>query len=376
MLNVLVAPTSFKGSMTAVQAAEAISSHIPDNFKVVTLPVADGGDGTLEILSNKLTGSFIEIETIDPLGRSIKSDYFLTADNIAVIELARVSGLNLVSTADCPAVYGSTRGTGKMILSALDQGATRVILSVGGSATVDGGIGILKELGYRFLDNQGNEISDGGIGLIDLDSIDDHRVDPRIFKIPLEILCDVDNPLLGERGGITVYSPQKGAGPEQIKLLINGFNRLSQVIRKYRNQEIADLKYGGASGGVPAVLSAFLEVKLNPGSEYILKFLNFDEVLKNTDLIITGEGRFDETTHHHKVVSVILDKARKLNKLVIIFCGEITGRNLKEIAFSISPGGAGKDQLMAAAEKNLGLLTSRVFSLISEISVLRSRNFQ
>jgi glycerate 2-kinase len=376
MLNILVAPTSFKGSLTAVQAAEAIASHIPDNFKVITMPVADGGDGTLEILSNKLRGKFIKVETVDPLGKPINAEYFLTDDKIAIIELARTSGLNLIAVDACPAVYGSTRGTGKMILSALDQEITGIILSVGGSATADGGIGILKELGYRFYNRDGFEIRDGGIGLVDIHSIDDRGVDTRILKIPIQILCDVDNPLLGEKGGIEVYSPQKGASPEQIRLLIRGFKRLVEVIRKHRNWGIADLKYGGASGGVPAVLSAFLKTKLEPGAEFILKMLDFEKILKNTDLIVTGEGRIDETTSHQKIVSVIVNRAKKLNKLVLIFCGEISVSNFEEIVFSISPGGTDKGKLMTDAEKNLGLLTSRVFSLISRISMITSNGLR
>lgn len=376
ILNILVAPTSFKGSLTPIQAAKAISSHIPPEFKVTSLPVADGGDGTLEALTGKITGRFIEVEAADPLGKPIKAEYFLTEDKIAIIELARTSGLNLVSTQHCPAVYGSTRGTGKLIKSALDQEASEIMLTVGGSATADGGVGILKELGFRFLDGRGNEIREGGIGLNDIESIDESEVDSRIFKIPLKVLCDVDNPLLGENGGIAVYSPQKGAGPHQVNLLVQGFTHLSNLIRKNRNKQIGDIRYGGASGGIPAVLSAFLEVEIHPGAELILEWLDFNEIIKEVDLIITGEGRFDQTTHNRKIVSVILERAKKLNKLAIVFCGEIVPNHPQIVAFSISPGLCPKQQLIADAGKYLGSLTSRVFSLISEIYMITSKSLQ
>lgn len=375
-LNILVSPTSFKGSLTPVQAAEAISAHIPPEFKVINLPVADGGDGTLEVLTGKLKGSFMEVDTINPLGKPIKAEYFLTENKTAIIELARASGLNLVCTEHCPAVYGSTRGTGKLVLSALDQKASTIMLTVGGSATADGGVGILKELGYRFLDSRGNEIREGGIGLNDIESIDVSGVDPRIFKIPLKILCDVDNPLLGENGGIAVYSPQKGASPHQVSLLVQGFAHLSNLIGKYRNKQIGDIPYGGASGGIPAVLSAFLEVEIHPGAELILEWLNFNEIIEEVDLIITGEGSFDQTTHNHKITSVILEKAKTLNKLAVVFCGEINQSDPRIIAFSISPGICPKQQLIAHAGKYLGLLTSRVFSLISEIYMITSKSLQ
>jgi glycerate kinase len=286
--------------------------------------VGDGGDGTGELLRLHLGGTKVPVSVHDPLGRRIDSHLSLLEDGrTAVIELADASGLRLVRTEELNPLRATSVGTGELIRRALDLGVAEVILCVGGSATVDGGAGLLGALGARFLDGAGNTLEPLPKSLLQLSTIDLSRLDRRVGDCKLIVLCDVRNPLLGERGAAKVFGPQKGATPAGVATLEAALERLSSTVRDLTGNEISGLPCGGAAGGVAATLSGILRAELVSGIDYFLSRTDFAAALADVDCVITGEGSIDEQTAEGKAPWGVAVRAKARGAFVVGLAGQV-----------------------------------------------------
>jgi len=326
-MRILLAPNAMKGSLSASDFADAISDGLlmaDDSLEIIKHPLADGGDGTNELLINKLGGIFIQVPVHDPVGRQINSRYgWLAESKCAIIEMAEASGLNLLTADELNPMVVSSRGTGELILAAVKNGVQKIILGIGGSATVDGGTGMLMALGFTLLDHTGNAIEEGGNGLIQIAQILSSNVRPEILKCEIVIATDVKNPLLGAEGAAVVYGPQKGATPQMVKDLELGLKNYITVLEQITQKKLVGLVGGGAAGGIAVPLIALLNARVEPGAELIIKLLGVMEDLKSCDLVITGEGCIDLQTCQGKGPAVIANAAREAGIPVIAIGGAI-----------------------------------------------------
>ena len=322
-MKIIIAPDSFKGSLTAQEAAKAIKKGVNcilPNADIIEIPLADGGDGTMEILVLSTNGQIKETEAIDPLCRSIVAPYGILGDGqTAVIEMAAISGLKLLKRDELNPLVTTTFGTGQLIKKALDDGFRKLIVCLGGSATNDCGSGMAQALGVKFLNDYGTEIKDimnGGL-LGQVASIKLSNIHPSIKKCEITIASDVDNPLLGNNGCARIFSPQKGATPKMVEKLETNVASFINVAEHTTNISVRNIPGAGAAGGLAAGLMMFLNAKLKSGIDIVLNACNFQERIKNADLILTGEGKIDNQTVHGKTISGIIRKA-KLHKIPII----------------------------------------------------------
>ena len=326
-MHILIAPNAFKNSLTAFEAARAIEKGLIQSNLACTcecFPIADGGDGTAELIIKKFRGTRITKEVTDPLGRTITSSFGLIDEGqTAVIEMADASGMRLLSEEELNPLHASSFGTGELIKRALDEGVSRIIIGLGGSASVDGGVGILKALGARFLNSLQKELTDMPESLVDLNKIDLTGLNPRVFDCDITVLCDVDNKLLGSMGAATVFGPQKGASAEEVLKLEASLAKLRDVALKETGRDMAVVKHGGAAGGSAAGLYAFVNGKLVNGADHFLKLTGFEENLKISDLVITGEGSIDEQTLQGKGPFAVARMAKNNNLPVIGLAGKV-----------------------------------------------------
>lgn len=302
-MNILIAPGAFKHSLSARAAAEAIARGLRGanaDFNLRLLPIADGGNGTLDaFLANG--GRRVTVTVEDPLGRSVQAEFGLLPDGkTAVIEMALASGLELVAHTELDPMRASTYGTGQLLGAALDAGAKRVIVGMGGSATVDGGAGCVMALGAALLNNAGQPIARGGRGLSQVNRIATSGIDARWRDVEVIIATDVENPVLGPDGAAAVYGPQKGATPDDVPLLESGLAHFFDVTRRDLGVDVRGIPGGGAAGALAAGLMAFLNGRIAPGVDLLLAHSGFESLLSNTDLVITGEGQMDEQTIYGK----------------------------------------------------------------------------
>lgn len=327
-MHILIAPDSFKESMTAMQAAEAIEQGWRDVTGDTTtfhkIPMADGGEGTTQSLHDALSGECRTITVQDPLGRTISAPYSLANQGqTAIIEMAAASGLDLVAPDERNPLVTSTYGTGQMLLDALDQGVSHIILGIGGSATNDGGAGLLQAIGVQLLDDVGQSISRGGQGLAQLAHIDMSQLDARFHHIQLEVACDVDNPLLGPNGATAIYSQQKGADEKDQVTLEHALTRFHTIIEQDLKRRVANVPGAGAAGGLGAGLLACLPVELKRGIDIVLSVTHFDDHVQQADLVITGEGAIDGQTVYGKTPVGVAQAAKKYDKPVIAVAGKL-----------------------------------------------------
>lgn len=303
-MQILIAPDSFKESLSALQVAQAIEAGLREVFPAARyrlLPMADGGEGTVQALVDATGGQLREVMVTGATGRRIAAHYGLAADQqLAVIEMAAASGLEAVPPAERDPRSATSHGTGELIADALDAGARRFVIGLGGSATNDGGAGMLQALGVRLLDADGLELPRGGAALARLHRIDASGLDPRIAQCRIDVACDVSNPLLGPRGASAVFGPQKGATPAMVAELDACLQRLAERLRDDLGQDVAEVPGTGAAGGMGAALLAVLGAQLRPGSEVVADALGLDAAVREADLVITGEGRTDGQTVHGK----------------------------------------------------------------------------
>lgn len=326
-MNILISPNAFKNSIDAEVAAGSIKEGLilsRLNCNCECFPIADGGDGTGNLIIEKLGGMLVEMETNDPLGRKIKTSFgIIDRGNTAIIEMANASGLKLLSTDELEPLIATSFGTGEQIKMALDKGVKKIIIGMGGSATVDGGCGILRALGCRFLDAQGDVIPILPKDLIKLHSVDLSGLDPRISDCEITVLCDVDNKLLGEHGSAQVFGPQKGATHQMVAKLDECLTILSEVSFCHTGRNMSNIKYGGTAGGAAAGLYALLGAKLANGIEYFLDLTSFNNSLDKCDLLITGEGSLDEQTLQGKGPFGVAQRAKKKGIPVIGLAGRV-----------------------------------------------------
>lgn len=331
-MKILVSPDSFKGSLTALDAAQAMQKGIlsakedfgiTESIDIIIIPMADGGEGTVDAIVSANHGRIIKTRVLDPLGREIGSFFGVLPDNTAVIEMAAASGLNLIKSDERNPMKTTTYGTGQLIKAALDIGCKNIIIGIGGSATNDGGAGMAQALGAKFLDKNGDDLKLGGGYLNELDKIDISGLDSRIKDVNFVIASDVRNPLCGPEGASAVYGPQKGASYEMVKILDENLEHLAQVIKKDLGRDVKDLLGAGAAGGLGAALLAFLDAKSRQGIEIVMELSNFREKVKDVDLILTGEGATDYQTKFGKVPFGVAQVAKKYNKPVICVSGSL-----------------------------------------------------
>ena len=321
-MNILVLIDSFKGSLSSLEAGEIIKKACEKNpsNKVIVKPVADGGEGTIDSLKDIKNAKIVEVDVHNPLMEHHTARYLIVDDKLAIMEMSESSGLTLIKDNLDP-MNATTFGVGDMIKDALDKNIREFIIGIGGSATTDGGMGMLRSLGARFFDEEGIEISNGPIGIIDLETIDLENFDERLKECTFQIACDVDNPLCGERGSARVFAPQKGASPKQVEELDKLLGKYHEVTKKVIPDANDTIEGAGAAGGLGYALKNYLNAELKPGIEIILEMLGADELIKNSDLIITGEGKMDFQTSMGKTPVGIANAAKKYNKKVIAFCG-------------------------------------------------------
>lgn len=335
-MHILIAPNAFKNSLSSEDAALAIQLGLAQSKLACTsecFPIGDGGDGTGDLILKRCAGQLISCTVHDPLKRTIKSTYgLIDKGKTAIIEMADASGLRLLSSGELNPLKASCFGTGEMICSALDHGAEKIIIAMGGSATVDGGCGILAALGIRFLDAKGNSLPENPQSLIDLDTVDLTALDDRILKTELVVLCDVDNSLLGENGSAAVFGPQKGASTDAVKTLEAFLSRLRDVALLQTGRDMDAVKYGGTAGGAAAGLHVFLNARLVNGIEHFLELTGFENSLDKSDLVITGEGSIDEQTLSGKGPFGVACKAKLKNIPVVGLAGKVPLQENQQIS--------------------------------------------
>ena len=324
-MNLLIATDKFKDSQTAFQICEGLKKGILKTFPtaiIETLPLADGGEGTLETLQIVLGGEFITCEVQDPLFRKIKAKYlWIPSSRTAIVEMARASGIELLQKKERNALITSTFGTGQLILDALQKNAQEIILTVGGSATNDGGIGMAVALGYVFLDENKNELKPVGQNLLKIYSIDKSKVHPNIANTKFTVATDVINPFYGENGASKVFAKQKGADEKAIDLLDKGLENLAQIFQKTFHQNVQQEPGSGAGGGIGGGAVAFLNAKICSAADWILDIVDINSKLKIANVLITGEGKIDSQTWQGKLISRLLERANKFNVPTILVCG-------------------------------------------------------
>lgn len=357
-MRVLVAPDKFKGTLTAPEAARAIARGWrrgdPD-AEISEVPVADGGEGTLDALLAALGGHLERVRVTGPVGDPVDAEYGLVESDdglIAVVEMARASGLRLVSEERRDPMRATTAGTGELILDAARHGPRQVIVCIGGSATNDGGAGMAQALGVHLRDEDGRDLPPGGAALRRLATIDATAMAPEVTGIEVVVATDVDNPLTGPTGASAIYGPQKGASPEEAAILDESLRHFSAVIHRDLGIDVRDLPGGGAAGGLGGGLVAFLGARIRPGFEAVAEALGLAERLEAADVAVTGEGRYDAQTERGKAPGGVLRVAREAGCRTVLIAGEVAAgvRPDADLVYSLSTRSGRDDAMRRAAE--------------------------
>lgn len=374
-MKIIIAPDSFKNALAAAEVCRAIERGIllarPD-AECVLFPMADGGEGTSEILAWHLEGETVKCRVADPYLRPVEAHYFLSsAGDVAFIEMAQASGLQLLEKHEQNPLQTSTYGTGELIADAIGKGVKKILLGIGGSATNDGGMGMATVLGWGFFSANGEKLSPTGANLASVDKI----IRPEGNDLPppdlqVEVICDVTNPLFGPNGAAFVYAEQKGADEAAIRRLDAGLRHFSNKLETYFAQNFAEVPGAGAAGGMGAGAMAFLGAKLRPGAEAMMELTGFEKVIQGADLIITGEGRLDGQTMHGKLIRGICRKAAVHGLPVIAFCGTLDASPAAiretglQAAFSLLKKPQTLEAAIASAKAGLEDLAFNVLSVI------------
>ncbi|MDR1368789.1 MAG: glycerate kinase [Dysgonamonadaceae bacterium] len=375
MNKIVIAIDSFKGCLSSIEAGQAASEGVRlfnPACETIVIPIADGGEGILNVLTSATGGQYISVYAHNPLMELIETQYGISGDGkTALIEMAAISGLPLVPEDKRNPMKTTTFGTGELIKDALEKGCREFIIGIGGSATNDAGLGMLQALGYRFLDRQGNELGQGGEIMKDVACIDFKNIHPALKESRFTVACDVNNPFYGTNGAAYVFARQKGAGDEMIKRLDEDMKSLSEIIKQTTGKDISNYPGSGAAGGMGGGFLAFLSATLKPGIKLMLDTLHFQDKIKNADFIITGEGRVDKQTTMGKVPSGILEEAKKQNIPVIVIAGGV--EDVREMnragfcgVFSIVPGPVSLEKAMQSdyAKANITGLVSQICNII------------
>ncbi|UHA75870.1 glycerate kinase [Paenibacillus sp. 481] len=374
-MNIVVAPDSFKESLSALEACEAIERGLRTvfpNAAITKVPMADGGEGTVQSLVDATGGHIVTCEVTGPLGTPVQAFYGLLGDGqTAVIEMAAASGLALVPPEERNPLLTTTRGTGQLIKAALDAGVRKIILGLGGSATNDGGVGMAQALGFRFLRADGSEISAGGAALGSIERIVSDDADSRLADTVFVAACDVDNPLTGERGASAVFGPQKGATPEMVRQLDFNLVHLALKIMECIGKEVAHLPGAGAAGGLGAGVMAFLNAELKRGVGIVIEATQLQGYMQTADIVITGEGRIDGQTIYGKTPIGVAKTAKMYGLPVIGIAGSISSDSAVvhehgiDMLFTIVPGVCTLNDALAAAADNMERTARNIAQVIA-----------
>ncbi len=369
-MHILISPNAFKNSLDATHAALAIEKGFREsNLPCTTecFPIGDGGDGTGQLITRLCSGITHTESVRDPLGRKIQAAFGMIEDGqTAVIEMAAASGLRLLDSKEYDPLHATSYGTGELMVKALDRGARKIILCIGGSATVDGGCGILQALGIRFLDTRGDDLSGIPGNLWELGRMDSGGLDKRMLITECTLFCDVSNTLLGNKGAAKVFGPQKGASEKEVAMLEKSLQQFSKVTSLSIGRDMSLMKYGGAAGGTAAGLSAWLNADLVNGIDAYLKITGFYNALKKADLLVTGEGSLDAQTLDGKGPYGVAKKAKELGVPVIALSGKVSSEATKELEeyftalFPINKTGADLATALTSTAKNLTLTAREI----------------
>ncbi|WP_265554545.1 glycerate kinase [Serratia grimesii] len=368
--KVVIAPDSFKESLSALEVAEAIERgfrQVYPHVQYVKLPMADGGEGTVDSMVAATGGEIVRVEVTGPLGQPVQAFYGLLGDEeTAVIEMAAASGLHLAPKAQRDPRITTSYGTGELILAALERGVKAIILGIGGSATNDGGAGMMQALGAKLLDDQQNLLLSGGAALAQLAHIDLSAMDPRLQQVSVTAACDVDNPLCGAHGASAVFGPQKGATPEMVAQLDAALRHYGTLLEQATGREVINMPGAGAAGGMGAALLGMLNARLRPGIEIVIETLGLDEALRDADLVITGEGRLDSQSIHGKTPIGVARVAKRYGLPVIGIAGslskdyQVVHQHGIDAAFSVLDRVVSLEDALAEAANNLEVTARNV----------------
>ncbi|WP_036768454.1 glycerate kinase [Photorhabdus australis] len=369
-MKIVIAPDSFKESLSASQVAEAIEQGFREIYpqaEYIKLPMADGGEGTVESMVAAMNGQVIHLSVTGPLNQPVDSFFGILGDErTAVIEMAAASGLHLVPMEKRNPLITTTYGTGELILAALDKGVRKIILGIGGSATNDGGAGMMQALGVHLLDISGKELKAGGAALSQLAEIDLSGLDSRLSHTEIIVACDVTNPLCGELGASAIFGPQKGATPEMVKELDAALRHYGEKIEFLTETRVIDVPGAGAAGGMGASLLGWLNAKLQPGIDIVISTLKLEEALQGANLVITGEGRIDSQTIYGKTPIGVARIAKKYAIATIALVGgmskdySIVHDHGLDAVFSIIPGVCSLSDALAYGHENLRVTARNV----------------
>jgi glycerate kinase len=373
-MKIVIAPDSFKESLTALEASEAIEKGfrklLPD-AEIIKVPMADGGEGIVQSLIDATNGKIAKKQVTGPLGTSVEGFFGILGNGkTAVIEMAAASGLHLVPTEQRNPLLTSTKGTGELILAALDEGVDQIIIGIGGSATNDGGVGMAKALGVKFFDEAGNEIAEGGGELHKLASIDISGLDFRLEHVKIEVACDVDSPLIGPKGASAIFGPQKGATPQMVKQLDQNLEHYASILAHDLGKQIADVPGAGAAGGLGGGLMAFLNAELKRGVDLVLEATKLNEIVKDANLVITGEGKIDGQTIYGKTPIGVAKTAKRYGVPVVAIAGnlandcEVVYEHGIDALFCIVPGVIPLHEAFEHAAENVEKAAANIASLV------------
>ncbi|WP_440873023.1 glycerate kinase [Vibrio diabolicus] len=369
-MKVVIAPDSFKESLTAKQVSEAIKTGLArvwHDAEFVTVPVADGGEGTVQSLIDATQGEQVFTTVTAPLGNDVEAFYGILGDGeTAVIEMAEASGLHLVPSDARDPKLTSSIGTGQLIKHALDRGIQRLIIGLGGSATNDGGVGMLTALGVAFLDESGHAITPNGGGLATLASIDISGLDPRLATCEVLVACDVDNPLCGDKGASAIFGPQKGATTSDVTLLDNALRKFGELTEQATGKHVLTREGAGAAGGMGAALLGYTPARLQPGIEIVLETVKLAQHVADADIVFTGEGRIDHQTAHGKTPMGVAQVAKQFDLPVVVLAGCV-GDNYQAVyecgidaVFACVPRAMSLSEAMKEADVNVANLAENV----------------
>lgn len=373
--NILLAPDSFKESMTAKEACEAMEKGIKKvnkDINCIQVPMADGGEGTMQSLVDATGGKIYKLRVVGPLGNEVESEYGILGDKeTGIIEMASASGMALVPAEKRNPLVTTTYGTGQLIKDCLNHKVKKLLIGIGGSSTNDGGAGAIQALGGKLTDKEGKEIGFGGGELDKLARIDLTDFDKRLKDVEVEVACDVTNPLCGEKGASNVFGPQKGATREMIKTLDDNLRHYADVIKKQISVDVINVPGSGAAGGLGAGLMVFLDGKLKNGIDIVIKYSDLEEKVKKADIVFTGEGSIDFQTQYGKTPMGVAMVAKKYNKPVIALAGsvgkdiDILYENGIDSIFSIVRGVTTLDCAIKKGKENIEKTIENIIRLIS-----------
>lgn len=371
----VLAPDSFKESMTAKEACEAMergAKRANSNITCVHVPMADGGEGTMQSLVDATGGKVYNTMVVGPMGEEVEASYGILGDGeIGILEMASASGIELVPASKRNPMVATTYGTGQLMKACLDQGVKKLLIGIGGSATNDGGAGMVQALGGRLLDKDGNELAFGGGELGNLHSIDLTNFDARLQQIEVEVACDVSNPLCGETGASHVFGPQKGATPEVVEMLDRNLAHYANVIQTQLGKDVCNAAGAGAAGGLGAGLMAFADGTLKKGIEMVIEYANLEEKVKDADMVWTGEGSIDFQTQYGKTPLGVATVAKKYNKPVVALAGRV-GDGVEvlydkgiDAIFGIMKGVTSLDEALAKGQENVEKTAENIIRLMN-----------